>query len=58
MTMLKSTIVIVCEDADYMIKNFKQIHDKLTMGNNRHALLRQCQTSWQLMYIFDHNDND
>ena len=51
MTILKSTICIVGENADYMIKNLKQMHDKLKIENNRHALLMKSQTSLQWMYI-------
>ena len=43
-TMLKSTRGIVGDNADYMIKSLKQLHDKLKVENNRHAFLIQSQT--------------
>ena len=57
MTMLKSTIGIVGDSDDFMIKDVKQIHDKLRIENNRHALLVKSQTSLQVMYLFNHVDN-
>lgn len=57
-SILKSTIGIVGENADEMINNLKKIHDKLKIENNRHVLLIKSQTSLQLMHIFNHFDND
>ena len=58
MTTLKSTIGIVSDNADDMIKNSKQILDKLKIENNRHAVLLKSQSSLQLMYISNHLDDD
>jgi len=58
MSILKSTIGIVGENADDMINNFKNIHNKLRMENNKHALLLTSQTSFQLVYFFNDFDND
>ena len=58
MTMLRSTIGIVGGNADYMINRLTKMHNKLNIEKNRHALLVKSQTSLQLMYIFNHFDND
>ena len=34
------------------------MHDELKIENARHALSIKIQTSWQLMHIFNHFDND
>ena len=57
MAMLKSTMGIVGDNADGMIKNLKKIYDKLRIANNRRALLVKSQTSLQLIYISNHCDN-
>ena len=34
------------------------MHDELKIENTRHALSKTIQTSWQVMHIFNHFDND
>jgi hypothetical protein len=57
-TVLKTTIGLVGDNADEMINNLKKIHEKLKIENNRHTLLIKSQVSLQLMNIFNHFDND
>jgi len=49
MAILKSTICIVGENADDMISNLSNTHDKEKINNNRNVLSIQFQTSSQLM---------
>ena len=58
MAILKSTICIVGENADDMISNLSNTHDKEKINNNRNVLSIQFQTSSQLMQVFNHFDND
>ena len=51
MSILKSTIGIVGENADDMMIIFRVL-------NNRHALSITSQFRLQVMYTFDHFDND
>ena len=57
-TVLKTTIGLVGDNADEIINNLKKIHEKLKIENNRHTLLIKSQVSLQLMNIFNHFDND